>query len=275
MTSCSPKILILDIETKLIPLLAFGIRDQYIDLKQIVDIPGSARGVHMVGLKWAGERKTTVLTEWDHGYESMIRQTRDKMDEADGVVGFNHASFDMKKLDGQFALLAKSKWLKGQAPHNRSAIPSETPQPAGGSMNINEAGIELIKQFEGLELRAYRCAAGVWSIGYGHTQGVTPGMVITEAEADLYLRMDIAEFEAGVEEALEGAPTTDGQFSAFVSLAFNIGLSAFRKSTTLARHKAGDHAGAAEALTWFKKAGGRVLQGLIRRRAAEKALYES
>jgi hypothetical protein len=105
MTSCNPKILVLDIETKLIPVLTFGIRDQYLDIKQIVDIPESARGVHMVGVKWAGERGVTVLTEWEHGYEGMLRRTRDMLNEADGVVGFNHANFDMKKLDGQFALL--------------------------------------------------------------------------------------------------------------------------------------------------------------------------
>lgn len=101
----APRVLVIDIETKLIPLLAFGIRDQYIDLKQIVDIPDSARCVHMVGVKWAGERRVSVLTEWEHSYEGMIRRTRDMLDDADGVVGFNHANFDMKKLDGQFALL--------------------------------------------------------------------------------------------------------------------------------------------------------------------------
>ena len=58
----------------------------------------------MVGVKWAGEKQCTVLTEWDHGYEGMLRRTRDMLNEADGVVGFNHANFDMKKLDGQFAL---------------------------------------------------------------------------------------------------------------------------------------------------------------------------
>jgi DNA polymerase elongation subunit (family B) len=99
-----PKLLILDIETKLIPLLAFGIRDQYIDIKQIVDIQDSARLIHCIGLKWAGERKVTVLTEWDHGYSEMIRQTRDMIDEADAVIGFNHENFDMTKMRGQFAL---------------------------------------------------------------------------------------------------------------------------------------------------------------------------
>src|SRR5207342_210575 len=100
----APRILILDIETKLIPLWAFAIRDQYIDIKQIDDIPESARLVHCIGLKWLGERRVTMLTEWDHGYSEMIRQTRDMLNEADAVVGFNHENFDMAKMRGQFAL---------------------------------------------------------------------------------------------------------------------------------------------------------------------------
>jgi hypothetical protein len=101
----NPRILILDIETKLIPLLAFGIRDQYIDLKQIVDIRDSARLIHCIGVKWLGERKVTMLTEWGDGYAQMIERTRDMLDQADAVVGFNHENFDMAKMRGQFALL--------------------------------------------------------------------------------------------------------------------------------------------------------------------------
>jgi DNA polymerase elongation subunit (family B) len=100
----NPRILILDIETKLIPLLAFGIRDQFIAHTQIVDLQDSAKLIHCVGLKWLGERKVTVLSEWEHGYSAMIRATRDAISEADGVVGFNHENFDMAKLRGQFAL---------------------------------------------------------------------------------------------------------------------------------------------------------------------------
>ena len=100
----APRILILDIETKLLDLRAFGIRDQFIAHTQIRDIPASAQLIHCVGLKWLGERKVTVLSEWEHGYSGMIRGTRDVLDEADAVVGFNHENFDMKKLQGQFAL---------------------------------------------------------------------------------------------------------------------------------------------------------------------------
>jgi DNA polymerase III epsilon subunit-like protein len=100
-----PKILVVDIETKLIDVRAFGIRDQYLDIKQIVNIPKSARTIHCIGWKWLGERKAHVLSEWEHGYEGMIVGIRDKLDEADAVLGFNHINFDMKKMKGQFALL--------------------------------------------------------------------------------------------------------------------------------------------------------------------------
>jgi DNA polymerase elongation subunit (family B) len=99
-----PRILVLDIETRLIPVLTFGIRDQHIAVNQIVDIEESARLIHCVGLKWLGERKVTVLTEWGDGYSEMLRQTRDMLDEADAVIGFNHENFDLKKMNGQFAL---------------------------------------------------------------------------------------------------------------------------------------------------------------------------
>lgn len=100
-----PRILIVDIETKLIQLLAFGIRDQHISIGQIVDIQQSARTIHCIGWKWLGERKAHVLSEWEHGYEGMIEAIRDLLDEADAVLGFNHINFDMKKMRGQFALL--------------------------------------------------------------------------------------------------------------------------------------------------------------------------
>jgi len=100
-----PRILVVDIETKLIDLRAFGIRDQHIALHQIRDIAKSARTIHCIGWKWVGERKAHVLSEWEHGYEGMIEGIRDKLDEADAVLGFNHINFDMKKMNGQFALL--------------------------------------------------------------------------------------------------------------------------------------------------------------------------
>ena len=140
------------------------------------------------------------------------------------------------------------------------------------SRQINTEGLELIKEFEGLRLQAYLCPAKVWTIGYGSTgPHVKPGMVITEAQADKLLRDDLARFERAVAQTCPVA--TDNQFSAMVSLAFNVGEAAFGKSTLAKLHNAKDYAGAALQFPRWNKAGGKVLAGLTRRRAREQALY--
>lgn len=139
---------------------------------------------------------------------------------------------------------------------------------------INAAGLKIVKDSEGLVLKAYLCPAKVWTIGYGSTGAhVKPGMVITEARAEELLREDLTRFEKAVAEAAPDA--TDNQFAAMVSLAFNIGIAAFLKSTVLRKHKAGDHHGAAEAFKLWNKGGGKVLPGLVTRRAKEAQLYRS
>lgn len=140
--------------------------------------------------------------------------------------------------------------------------------------SINKAGLDIVKASEGLRLKAYICPAGVLTIGYGSTgPHVKPGMVITEAQAEELLRSDLRRFEDAVSVA---APTaTDNQFAAMVSLAFNIGEGAFRKSTVLRKHKAGEHVAAAEAFKLWNKGGGKVLPGLVKRRAVEAQLYRT
>jgi len=128
--------------------------------------------------------------------------------------------------------------------------------------------------FEGLRLDAYRCPAGVLTIGYGSTGShVKAGMVIDEAEADRLLRGDVGRFEDGV-NAIVGR-CTQGQFDALVSFAFNLGLGALMSSTLLKRHKAGDFARAGDEFLRWTRGGGRVLPGLVKRRAAERDLYLS
>ena len=145
-------------------------------------------------------------------------------------------------------------------------------------MRINKAGIDLIKEFEGLRLEAYKCPAGVWTIGYGTTGragvGIKPaaGMVITQAEAEWYLEQAVAKFAAGV-EAVITAPVDENEFASMTSLAYNIGLSGFRKSSALRHFNAGDKAKAAAAIKLWNKAGGKVLTGLVRRREAEVELF--
>lgn len=137
---------------------------------------------------------------------------------------------------------------------------------------INREGLELVKRFEGCKLRAYICAGGVLTIGYGSTgPHVKPGMVITQQQADELLRSDLRRFEDYVAEHC--APATDNQFAALVSFAFNVGEAALAKSTLRRCHMAKDYEGAAVQFRRWNKAGGKVLKGLVTRRAAEEALY--
>ena len=139
---------------------------------------------------------------------------------------------------------------------------------------MTQKGINLIKQFEGLCLKAYKCPAGVWTIGYGHTQGVKEGDTITEREAENLLRKDVCNFECNVRCSVI-ANLNDYQYDALTSLAYNIGLSAFRKSTLLRIINNGN-ATEDEIRRQFSRwvyGGGKQLPGLVRRRAAEADLY--
>lgn len=141
-------------------------------------------------------------------------------------------------------------------------------------MKINEAGLAIIREFEGLRLTAYRCPAGVATIGYGHTgHDVRMTMTITPDRAEEMLENDLRRFEVGMTAMLGSVPTTSNEFSALVCLAFNIGLGKIATSTVLRRHKAGNRTGAANAFGMWNRAGGRILPGLVRRREAEAALY--
>ena len=145
-------------------------------------------------------------------------------------------------------------------------------------MRVNQAGRDLIAEFEGQRLTAYRCPAGVLTIGIGSTKpAVSPGQQITVDEMWSRFDHDIAIFETGVLAALAGAPTTQNQFNAMTSLAFNIGLQGFRTSSVLRAHRAGNTSAAANAFGLWNKAtvDGRLVEvpGLTRRRAAEAALY--
>lgn len=144
-------------------------------------------------------------------------------------------------------------------------------------MRTNKAGLDLIKRFEGLELTAYVCPAGRLTIGYGHTSAagepkVIRGMTITEAQAEEILARDLRVFEKAVDEVIKVTPTPN-QFSAMVSLCYNIGPGAFAGSSVARKLNAGDISGAAEAFMLWVRANGRSVAGLVRRREAEKALF--
>lgn len=144
-------------------------------------------------------------------------------------------------------------------------------------MKMVKAGIDLIKNFEGFRAKAYKCPAGVWTIGFGHTSAagkpdVKPGMTISKAEGERILLSDLRQYEQGVRDALI-VDLTPEQFSACVSLAYNIGVPAFKKSSVLRFCNARRWRDAADAFALWNKAGGRVLPGLVRRRAEEAALF--
>lgn len=131
---------------------------------------------------------------------------------------------------------------------------------------------EIVKEFEGLRLEAYKCPADVWTIGYGHTRGVIPGDVITEKEAEIFLAEDLEDAESAVNEYVE-VKLNQNQFDALVSFVYNLGAGNFKSSTLLRKLNAGDYLGAANEFKRWNKAGGKVLNGLVRRRAAECNLF--
>jgi GH24 family phage-related lysozyme (muramidase) len=139
-------------------------------------------------------------------------------------------------------------------------------------MKINQAGLDLIKSFEGLRCNAYKCPAGVWTIGYGHTLNVVRGQIIDVITAEQLLKQDLQQFERAVDKLIT-VPLTDNQFSALVSFAFNCGEGALSTSTLRRKLNGGDYLGAALEFLKWTRANGKVLPGLVRRRNAEKQLF--
>ncbi len=139
--------------------------------------------------------------------------------------------------------------------------------------SLSERGVDLIKGFEGLRLQAYRDPAGVWTIGYGHTGGdVRPGMTISPARAEELLRHDTGWAQDAVRRSVK-VPLTQGQFDALTSFTYNLGAGALASSTLVKKLNTGDYAGAQKEFGRWVHAGGEVLLGLVRRRAAEAKLF--
>ena len=144
-------------------------------------------------------------------------------------------------------------------------------QPASGRVS-SVSDVSLIKEFEGCELTAYKDIVGVWTIGYGHTKTVKPGMKITQRGAEELLRQDLAWVEAVINKYVK-VPLKQNQYDAVASLIYNVGGTAFSKSTILRKLNANDfHAASLEFKRW-NKAGGRIVSGLVRRREAERVQF--
>lgn len=139
-------------------------------------------------------------------------------------------------------------------------------------MRTSPKGVSLIKSFEGCRLKAYKCPAGVWTIGYGHTAGVKEGDTITQAQADDYLRNDLAKYEKAVLNYDGIYHFNQNQFDALVSFTYNCGVGNLKNLTQSGKRTL---AQISVKLLLYNKAGGVVLRGLQRRRAAEKKLFDA
>ncbi len=136
-------------------------------------------------------------------------------------------------------------------------------------MQTSNKGMDLIKRFEGLKLKAYLDSVGVPTIGYGHTHGVKMGDVITGEQADKYLSEDLHVAELTINTNVK-VKLTQNQFDALASFVFNLGSGNFVKSTLIRKLNAGDYAGAADEFGKWVNAGGKKLPALVKRRAAER-----
>jgi lysozyme len=145
-------------------------------------------------------------------------------------------------------------------------------------MKTSQRGLDLIKRYEGLKLKPYRCPAGLWTVGYGHLIG--DGAILPDSwnrifkieEVNALLVKDVYRFERGVERYIS-AKLTQGMFDALVSFSFNLGLGTLQRSSLRQKINRGDYEAAVKSLLKYNKAGGKVLKGLDNRRKDEAALF--
>ena len=140
------------------------------------------------------------------------------------------------------------------------------------AMKTSSKGVSLIKSFEGCRLKAYKCPAGVWTIGYGHTAGVKEGDIITQEQANEYLRNDLTKYEKAVLNYDAIYHFNQNQFDALVSFTYNCGVGNLKNLTQNGKRTLAQISG---KILLCNKAGGVILRGLQRRRAAEKELFDT
>lgn len=143
---------------------------------------------------------------------------------------------------------------------------------ANEEMRVSQRGIALVKEFEGLYLQAYRDPVGIWTIGYGHTQGVYAGMVITETKANEFLAQDLLSHASGIFRYVS-VQLNQNQFDALASFHFNLGADILKGTTLLTYINSKNWTAAANEMKRYVHAGGAVLPGLVRRRNAEAELF--
>ncbi|GAC07624.1 lysozyme [Paraglaciecola chathamensis] len=165
--------------------------------------------------------------------------------------------------------------LSGCATQKTSSdLPHNTPQlTSSAQRTTNQACIDIIKESEGVRLKAYRGPAGHWLIGYGHKAGVKQGMEINAPQAEVFLKNDLLKIEEQMSKLVK-VPVNNNQFSALVCLGYNIGMGNLYKSTLLRLLNKGDYTGASDQFSVWRKAAGKVNAHLVKRRAKEKSLFD-
>lgn len=151
-------------------------------------------------------------------------------------------------------------------------VPRRAPRQPADQYRTNDECIEIIKEFGGLRLEAYSDQNGNWYIGYGHSQGVTEGMTITESQAERYLRNDLRAFEESISRMVE-VNVSENEFSAMVCLTYNIGPGGFADSTVLKKVNEQAWDEAADAILLWNKVNGQVNESLVSRREKERELF--
>ncbi len=185
-----------------------------------------------------------------------------------GVARMAEPAF--RTVEGWFGGLGEPIPDAGDAASDKAPSPASA-AAANAGLRMNAAGLQIIKESEGLRLEAYNLN-GQWLIGYGHSRTAKRGMTITGQQADQLLRDDVRASEDAVRRMVKVA-VNDNQFSAMVSLAYNMGAGGFSRTSVLSRINKGDYPGAADAFLNHNKGGGRVIEHLTHRREKERALF--
>ena len=203
-----------------------------------------------------------------YGVPEAVRATSD--------IAFSYIEKNIQDLwvnlrDKEPAMINEEELPEGQVIDQKSRPKPSSQVSQNEGLRINEAGLEIIKKSEGSKLKAYQ-SDGRSYIGYSHQMKPGEPSEITEEEAERLLRQDVRSSEEAVRSRLS-QPATDNQFSAMVSLAYNLGAGDFARSSVLAKFNTGDVQGAADAFLSHNKGGGKVSKHLIERREAERALF--
>jgi lysozyme len=228
-------------------------------LHHVTDMDKNIIYLLIIGRK--GEPRLHKL-DWNKGLEEELKKAKEGTGQ--GVIKYGRLEREPATNEEN-----QGKWLWYDMPP-QEVMPKD--YEGDNEMETSQNGIELIKEFEGRRLVAYQDSVGVWTIGYGHTKDVWEERLIIKSTADRLLAEDLAEFEKYVDNLVE-VPLTQNQFDALVAWTFNLGPTNLSESTLLKKLNAGDYGSVPDEMQRWNKAGGKVLEGLVRRRKAEAELF--